>query len=99
MAAMAGLAIAVLPYARPEIFESIKGVGSRTVTLVGVLTFGISMYFLLALGYQLWSSDARNILVNVGVLTLGGLLFIYYATKNIQRGIDLRGLFREIPPE
>jgi amino acid transporter len=93
-----GLALALLPLVRPEIYESIKVeiAGLPLPAVCGVFGFGLGIFF--------FATNARamaplDISISCLVLGIGLALYVYYAYKNKKMGIDLKTLLSEIPPE
>jgi APA family basic amino acid/polyamine antiporter len=93
-----GLALALLPIVRPEIYDSIKSeIGGVPIpALCGVIAFGLGIFF--------FASNARamapmDISISCLVLGIGLALYLYYAFKNKKMGVDLKALLSEIPPE
>ena len=93
-----GLALALLPLVRPEIYDSIKvDIGGLPLpALCGVISFGLGVFC--------FASNARamapmDISISCLVLGIGLALYVYYAFKNKKAGIDLKALLSEIPPE
>lgn len=93
-----GLALALLPIVRPEIYESIKVdvAGIPLPALCGVLAFGFGLFF--------FAQNARimapmDISISCLILGIALALYLYYAYKNKKMGIDLKTLLSEIPPE
>ncbi len=93
-----GLAMALLPVVRPEIYDSIKAdvAGIPLPSLCGVISFALGVYF--------FAQNARvmaplDLSISCLVLGIALALFIYYSYKNKKAGIDLKTLLSEIPPE
>ncbi|MGQ9530243.1 MAG: APC family permease [Candidatus Bathycorpusculaceae bacterium] len=93
-----GLALALLPITKPEIYESIKvEVGGVPVPAIcGVAAFALGIFFFAANAQVMAPLD---IFISCLVLGIGLALYIYYAHKNKKMGIDLKTLLSEIPPE
>jgi amino acid transporter len=93
-----GLALALLPITKPEIYESIKvEVGGVPVPAIcGVAAFALGIFFFAA---NAQSMAPLDIFISCLVLGIGLALYIYYAYKNKKMGIDLKTLLSEIPPE
>ena len=93
-----GLALALLPIVRPEIYASIKSeVGGVPVpALCGVVAFGLGIFFFATNARALAPMD---ISISSLILGIGLALYLYYAFKNKKMGIDLKALLSEIPPE
>ena len=93
-----GLALALLPIVRPEIYESIKAeVGGLPLPSVcGVVAFGLGLFFFATNATVMAPMD---ISISCLILGIGLALYVYYAFKNKKMGIDLKTLLSEIPPE
>jgi hypothetical protein len=93
-----GLALALLPIVRPEIYDSIKcEVGGIPIpALCGVFAFGLGLFFFATNARALAPMD---ISISSLILGIGLALYLYYAFKNKKMGIDLKALLSEIPPE
>ncbi len=93
-----GLALALLPIVRPEIYESIKVdvAGMPLPAVCGLAGFVFGIFF--------FAQNARvmaplDISISCLVLGIGLALFLYYSYKNKQMGIDVKTLLSEMPPE
>jgi amino acid transporter len=93
-----GLALALLPTVKPEIYESMKldVAGVPLPAVCGIVAFALGLYFL--------TTSARvmpplDITMSCIVLGLGATLYLYYWYRNKKMGVDPRLLFAEIPPE
>mgnify|MGYP002153770010 CR=1 FL=1 len=93
-----GLALALLPIVRPEIYESIKvEVGGLPLpSLCGVVAFALGVFFFATNATVMAPMD---ISISCLILGIGLALYVYYAYKNKKMGIDLKTLTAEIPPE
>ena len=93
-----GLALALLPIVRPEIYESIKAeVGGLPLpSICGVVSFGLGLFFFATNATVMAPMD---ISISCLILGIGLALYVYYAYKNKKMGIDLKTLLSEIPPE
>lgn len=93
-----GLALALLPIVRPEIYESIKAeVGGLPLPSVcGIVAFGLGLFFFATNATIMAPMD---IAISCLILGIGLTLYVYYAYKNKKMGIDLKALLSEIPPE
>ena len=93
-----GLALALLPITKPEIYESIKVeiAGVPIPAICGVAAFALGIFFFAA---NAQSMAPLDIFICCLVLGIGLALYIYYAYKNKKMGIDLKTLLSEIPPE
>jgi len=93
-----GLALALLPLVKPEIYESIKvEVGGLPLpSLCGVVAFGLGLFFFATNATVMAPMD---ISISCLILGIGLALYVYYAYKNKKMGIDLKTLLSEIPPE
>jgi len=92
-----GLALAMLPIAKPEIYESIKIGGlPRLPQICGIVAFAAGILFFAVNAQTLQILD---ITISALVLGIGLSLFVYYSYKNQKMGIDLKTLMSEIPPE
>ena len=91
-----GLALALLPLAKPDIYESIK-TKFPWAPICGVVAFGAGILFFVANAQSLaiWP----DLTVCAIVLSIGASLYIYYAYKNKKMGVDMKSLLSEIPPE
>jgi APA family basic amino acid/polyamine antiporter len=105
---MASWAAILLPYRRPEIFNTApayvqRRVGGITViTLLGVanlVLFTMVLYSAFKLPAFSGPTGTAAVLFVIGIYVVGAA--IYFAAKAIQkrRGVDLELLYREIPPE
>lgn len=90
-----GLALALLPVAKPDIYESIK-TKFPWAPICGVVAFGAGVLFFAANAKSLQILD---ITVSAIVLGIGLGLYLYYAYKNKKMGVDLKAITSEIPPE
>jgi len=90
-----GLALAMLPLAKPDIYESIK-TKFPWAPICGVVAFGAGILFFAANAKNLQILD---ITISAIVLGIGLSLYIYYAYRNRKMGVDLKTLTSEIPPE
>lgn len=93
-----GLALALVPLMKPEIYESIKLEikGVPIPAVAGLIAFASSVYFFAVAAGTL---SLLDIGISCTVLGIGLSLFVYYAVKNTRKGIDVRKLYSEIPPE
>jgi len=89
-----GLALALLPIVKPEIYESIKF--GRLPQICGVVAFASGLLFFVLNGQTLQMLDVT---ISAIVLGIGLSLYVYYANKNQKMGVDLKTLLSEIPPE
>jgi amino acid transporter len=105
---MASWAAILLPYRRPEIFNTAPDYVQRRVggvpviTLLGVanlVLFSMVLYSAFKLPAFSGPTGSGAVLFVIGIYLAG--VVIYFAAKAIQRrrGIDLDLLYREIPPE
>jgi len=93
-----GLALALVPLLKPEIYESIKYEVGRVPlpSICGLVAFASSVFFFAVAAQTLSIFD---ISICCTVLGIGLLLFVYYSIKNQKMGIDVKTLLSEIPPE
>jgi len=93
-----GLALALLPIVRPEIYESIKVdvAGVPLPALCGVLSFAFGIFFFATNASIMTPLDVA---ISCLVLGIGLALYLYYAYRNKKMGIDVKTLLTEIPPE
>jgi len=95
-----GLAAAVLPFIRSDIYEkstskySIGGV--PLITILGVFAFASNFYFLIVAGT--WLNPERDLVLQTVWMGLGAAIFVGYLVKNIKKGIDVKTIYTEIPP-
>jgi APA family basic amino acid/polyamine antiporter len=105
---MASWAAILLPYRRPEIFNTAPAYVQRRVggipviTLLGVanlVLFTMVLYSAFKLPAFSGPTGTSAVLFVIGIYVAGAA--IYFAAKAIQkrRGVDLDLLYREIPPE
>jgi len=90
-----GLALALLPLAKPAIYESIR-TKFPWAPICGVVAFSAGILFFAVNASTLQILD---ITVSAIVLGIGLSLYLYYANKNKKMGVDLKTLQSEIPPE
>jgi amino acid transporter len=90
-----GLALALLPLAKPDVYESIK-TKFPWAPICGVVAFGAGILFFAVNASTLQILD---ITISAIVLAIGLSLYLYYAYKNKKMGVDLKTLTSEIPPE
>ncbi|MHA1631555.1 MAG: APC family permease [Candidatus Freyarchaeota archaeon] len=94
-----GLAAMILPYFRRDLFDKCvvqsKIGGIPVVSLLGAIVFAIGWFFIILTSY----TDLLIVLVNIAVCLAGLLIFIYMQSRNTARGIDVRRIYTEIPPE
>ncbi len=91
-----GLALALLPIVKPEIYESIKTGGAPLPVICGVVAFaaGILFFAVNASTLQILDITISSIIIGIGLS-----LYLYYAYKNKRMGVDAKTLMSEIPPE
>jgi basic amino acid/polyamine antiporter, APA family len=96
----------VLPWRKPDLYEltplaNKKILGLPTISVVGVLSVGVYLLFLIPLlTNSALGANNRDGLIAVAVIFLVGYP-IYFVSRwvNRRRGIDLSLAFRELPPE
>lgn len=88
-----GLALALLPIAKPEIYESVK---SRLAPVCGVVAFSAGILFF---AVNAGTLQILDITISSIILGIGLGLYLYYSYKNKKMGVDLKTLMSEIPPE
>ena len=93
-----GLALALLPIVRPEIYESIKVdvAGVPLPAACGVVAFALGLFFFATNASIMAPMD---ISISCLVLGIGLALYLYYSYKIKKMGIDVKTLLSEIPPE
>ena len=93
-----GLALALLPIVKPEIYESIKVdvAGVPLPAVCGVIGFAFGIFFFATNASIMAPLDVA---ISCIVLGIGLTLYLYYSYKNKKMGIDLKTLLTEIPPE
>ncbi len=91
-----GLALALLPIVKPEIYESIKTGKVPFPAICGIVAFGAGLLFFVVNGSTL---PIMDITISAIVLGIGLSLYLYYSYKNKKMGVDLKTLLSEIPPE
>lgn len=92
-----GLALALLPKRKPEIYASIKTGKVPIPAICGAVAFILGAIFFVISGSTL--PLYPDITVSIIILLLGLCLYGYYAYKNKKMGVDLKALLSEIPPE
>jgi amino acid transporter len=90
-----GLALALLPIMKPDVYESIKTRGAIPV-ICGVVAFAAGILFFAVNAQTLQILD---ITISAIILGIGLSVFMYYSYKNKKMGVDLKSLLSEIPPE
>ena len=93
-----GLALALLPIIKPEIYEGIKlhFKGLPIPAICGVVAFVSGLLFF---GINAQTTQILDITITSIVLGIGLILFLYYSYKNQKMGVDVKAIMSEIPPE
>ena len=95
---LVAMAIALVPYTRPDIWERgmrLTLLGVPLVTILGFLnTFFYSYWFFTACT----AMDSLTVLWYAIWTSLGTLIFIAFWAYNLRRGIDPKTIYAEIPP-
>jgi amino acid transporter len=92
-----GLALALLPIIKPEMYESIKTGRVPIPSICGIVAFSLGILFFVVGGSTL--PIFPDVTISALILGIGLCLFVYYAYKNQKMGVDLKTLLSEIPPE
>lgn len=92
-----GLALALLPKRKPEVYASIKTGNVPIPVICGIVACILGAIFWVISGSTL--PIYPDLTVSALILIIGLCLYIYYAYKNKKMGVDLKTLMSEIPPE
>jgi amino acid transporter len=108
--ATTGVAAMVFPYTKKSMYEQSPGArwkigGLPVIVITGAVTLAVQVMFLAAffaipgVGLSLTPSSIVPISVVLGILA-GGIIY-YFIMEHYQRskGVDIKSLFNEIPPE
>lgn len=89
-----GLALMLVPWWRPELFERMVFPSKILATAVGTIIFGLGWFFMILTSY----TEPMIVLINILVGVIGLLIFTYMAARNRARGIDPSKIYAQIPP-
>ncbi|MEM0010913.1 MAG: APC family permease [Candidatus Bathyarchaeia archaeon] len=89
-----GLALLLLPWWRPDLFEKMVFPSKVAAAITGALTFAIGWFFMIMTSY----SDPLIVLVNILVGLTGLLIYTYQCARNRAKGIDPTKIYTQIPP-
>jgi len=92
-----GLALALLPKRKPEVYASIKTGKLPIPRVCGIVAFVLGVVFWLLSGSTLPAYP--DLTVSAVILAIGLCLYAYYMRKNKKMGVDTKTLLSEIPPE
>ncbi len=90
-----GLAVAVLPFLRPDIFDRIPVKSKFAVSAIGVYSFCFGFFAFLLAATEL---TIHMILMFIALLLIGLILYGWQQNKNVEKGIDLGKIYAQIPP-
>lgn len=91
-----GLALMLLPWWRPDLFEKMVFPSKLAAAVVGALMFTIGWFFAIYTSAEY--PELSVMLVNIIVGLLGVLLYTYQTARNRARGIDPTKIYAQIPP-
>lgn len=89
-----GLALMLLPWWRPDLFEKTVFPSKAVALIAGTLTFAVGWFFMILTAYP----DPLIVIVNILVGVIGLLLYTYMCARNRARGIDPSKIYTQIPP-
>ncbi len=89
-----GLALMLVPWWRPELFERMIFPSKLFASVVGAVIFGLGWFFMILTSY----TDPLIVLINIIVGILGLSVFTYMSAVNRRRGIDPSKIYTQIPP-
>lgn len=95
-----GLAAALVPFTRPELFETCpvqrRIGGVPVVSLVGILSFAVGWFVIFVAAGQL-TSDV-SILLTI-LMTAAIWVYVWQLRRNKQLDVDVRAIYGELPPD
>ncbi len=106
--AIVGLAAAVFPYVKRDLFESaprlvrMRVAGVPVISIAGVLTFlTMAVQFFILAGNSTLSGPTTVIALGLipGTVVLGAVIYYISAYLQSRRGLNVGAAFTEIPPE
>jgi amino acid transporter len=95
-----GLAGMLLPFLKPEIYERSpvrwKWFRVDLIVILGMITFVEGWFFLFLSAMEF---NRAILMVTLGVLFLGMLIYLIQQRKNLREGVDISRIYAQLPPE
>lgn len=89
-----GLAIALLPWLKPEFFERTVFRSKIGATILGIIVFGVGWWLMLYTAYY----DPLLQILNATIVTIAVIIYAVMIARNRARGIDPLKIYGQIPP-
>ncbi|MEZ0290618.1 MAG: APC family permease [Sulfolobales archaeon] len=89
-----GLALMLVPWWRPELFERMIFPSKILASAVGAIVFALGWFFMIITSY----SNPMIVLINILVGLIGLIIFTAMSARNRARGIDPSKIYTQIPP-
>ncbi|ADV64857.1 APC family permease [Desulfurococcus mucosus] len=89
-----GLALALMPWWRPDIFERTVFKSKIVTSVIGIIVFAIGWWLMLYTSYPEPTVQMLNILAG----TIGIAIYVAMMARNRARGIDPSKIYGQIPP-
>lgn len=95
-----GLAAMLLPYRRPDLYELSPVrrdfLGVPVLSILGLITFVIGLFFVI---FSVMQFDNTVMLIMLGIVLIGFLVYLRQLVRTRQLGIDLSQIYATLPPE
>jgi len=95
-----GLSAMLLPFVKPEIYQRSpvrwKWFGIDLIVILGMITFIEGWFFLFLSAMEF---NRAILMVTLGVMFIGMLIFLVQQRKNVREGVDISKIYSQIPPE
>ena len=96
-----GLSAMLLPYTKPGIYEKSLHykktvLGIPSIVFFGFLTFAVGWFVMF---FTIMHMTIPVALALIVIMLVGMALYLWQQSRNVLRGIDLRRIYSEIPPE